>query len=42
MSKAIVRAVAEATRVALQTMAKAQMERAQNAARPKLDSPAMK
>ena len=42
MSKAITRAVAEATRVALQTMAEAQAERTQNAAGPKLGGPAMK
>ena len=42
MSEAIARAVAEATRVALQTMAEAQVERTQNAAGPKLDSPTMR
>ena len=42
MSKAIARAVAEATRVALQTMVQAWAERTQNAAGPKLGSPAMK
>ena len=42
MSEAIGRAVMEATRVALQTMVEAQVERTQNAAGPKLGSPAMK
>ena len=42
MSKAIAWAVAEATRVALQTMAEAQVERTQNAAEPKLGGPALK
>ena len=42
MSKAIAKAVAEATRVALQTMVEAQMQRTQNAAGPKLCSPALK
>ena len=42
MSEAITRAVAEATRVALQTMAEAWVERRQNAAGPKLGSPTMK
>ena len=42
MSKAITRAVAEATRVALQTMSEAQAERAENTAGPKLGSPMMK
>ena len=42
MSKAITRAVAEATKVALQTMVEAQVERTQNAAGPKLGGPMMK
>ena len=42
MSKAIARAVAEATRVVLEKMAEAWAERTQNAAGPKLGSPAMK
>ena len=42
MIEAITRAVAEATRVALQTMAEAQVERTENAAGPKLGSPTMK
>ena len=42
MGKAITRAVAEATRVVLQTMAGAQAERTQNAAGPKLGGPTMK
>ena len=40
MSEAIAKAVAEATRV--QTMAKAQAQRSQNAAGPKLGSPTLK
>ena len=42
MSKAIARAVVDATRVALQTMVETSVERTQNAAGPKLGSPAMK
>ena len=42
MSEAIVRAVAEATRVVLQRMAEAQVQRTQNAAGPKLNSPTLK
>ena len=42
MSEAIARAVAEATRIALQTMAEAWAERMHNGSGPKLDSPAMK
>ena len=42
MSEAITRAVAEATRVALQTVAEVQAERTQNTAGPKLGGPAMK
>ena len=42
MSEAIARAVAEATRVALQMMAEAQIQRTQNAAGPKLGGPALK
>ena len=42
MSKAIARAVAEATRVVLQTMAEAWAERTQNAAGPKLGGPTVK
>ena len=42
MSEAITRAVVEATRVALQTIVEARVERTQNAAGPKLGSPTMK
>ena len=42
MSKAITRAVAEATRVALQMMAEAQAQRTQNAVGPKLGGPTLK
>ena len=42
MSKVITRAVVEARRIVLQTMAEAQTERTQNAAGPKLDGPALK
>ena len=42
MSKVITRAVAEATRTAIQTIAGAQAERTQNASGPKIGSPAMK
>ena len=42
MSEAIARAVAEATRVVLQTMVEAQAVRTQNAAGPKLGSPTLK
>ena len=42
MSKAIARAVAKATRIALQTMAEAWAERMHNESGPKLGSPAMK
>ena len=42
MSEAITSSVAEATRVALQTMTEAWEERIQNVAGPKLGSPAMK
>ena len=42
MSKAIAKAVAEATRVVLQTMAEAQAQRTQNAAGPKLGGPTLK
>ena len=42
MNKAIARAVAEATRIVLQTMAEAQVDRTQNAAGPKLSGPALK
>ena len=38
----IARAIAEATRVALQTMAEAQAQRTQNATGPKLGSPTLK
>ena len=41
MSEAITRAVAEATRIVLQTMAEAQTERTQNAAGPKIGSPTL-
>ena len=39
MSEAIVRAVAEASRVVLQTMVEAWVERTQNAAETKVGSP---
>ena len=42
MSKAITRAVAEATRIAIQTMAEAQVERVHNGSGPMVGSPAMK
>ena len=42
MSEVIARAIAEATRVALQMMAEAQAQRTQNAAGPKLGSPTLK
>ena len=42
MSKAITQALAETTRVVLQTMAETWVERTQNAAGPKLGSPTMK
>ena len=42
MSEAVTWAVAEATRIVLQTMVEAQSKRTQNAAGPKLDSPTMK
>ena len=42
MSKTITRAIAEATRVVLQTMAEAQAQSTQNAAGPKLGSPTLK
>ena len=42
MSEAIARAGAEATRVAIQTMAEAQTERMHNESGPKVGSPAMK
>ena len=42
MSKAIARAVAEATRIAIQTMAEAWVERTHDTSGPKLGSPAMK
>ena len=42
MSEAITKAVAEVTRVALQTMAEAQAQRTQNAAGPKLGGPTLK
>ena len=41
-SEAITRVVAEATRIALQTMAEAQAERMHNRSGPKLGSPTMK
>ena len=41
-SEAIANAVAEATRIALQTMAEAQAERMHNRSGPKLGSPTMK
>ena len=42
MREAIAKAVAEATRVALQTLVEAQAQRTQNAAGPKLGSPTFK
>ena len=42
MSKVIAKAVAEATRLAIQTMAKMQVQRIPSAAGPKLGSPALK
>ena len=42
MSEAIVRAVAEATRIVLQTMAEAQAERMHDGSGPKLGGPTMK
>ena len=42
MSETIARAVAEATRIALQTMAEAQAERMHDGSGPKLGSPTMK
>ena len=42
MSKAITRAVAEATRIAIQTMAEAQVERTHNGSEPKIGGPTMK
>ena len=42
MSEAITRAVAEATRIALQKMAEALTEKTQNAAGPKPGSPTLK
>ena len=42
MSKTITRAVAEATRVALQTMVEAQAERMHDGSGPKVGSPAMR
>ena len=42
MNKAIAKAVAEATRAAIQVMAAAAGEQLQSMAGPKLDSPAMK
>ena len=42
MSEAIARAVAEATRIALQTMVEAQAERTHNGSGPKLGGPAVK
>ena len=42
MSEAITRAIAEATRVALQMMAEAQAQKTQNATGPKLGSPTLK
>ena len=41
MSEAIARAVAEATRISLQTMAEAQVERVHDGSGPKLGSPTM-
>ena len=42
MNEAITRAVAEATRVAIQTMAEAQVERMHDISGHKIDSPTMK
>ena len=42
MSKAIARAVADATRIALQTMLEAQAERTHDGSGPKVGSPTMK
>ena len=42
MSEVITRSVAEATRIAIQTMAEAWAERMHDASRPKIGSPAMK
>ena len=42
MSKAITRAVAEATRIAIQTMAGALVERMHDGSGPKVGSPTMK
>ena len=42
MREAIARAVAEATRIALQTMAEVQAERTHDGSGPKVGSPAMK
>ena len=42
MSKVIMKAVAEATRIAIQTMAKSQAQRVPNTAGPKLGGPALK
>ena len=42
MSEAIAKAVAEATRVAMQAMAEAQVEQMHNMTGPKIGSPAMK
>ena len=42
MSEAITRAVAEATRIAIQTMAEALAERMHNGSGPKIGSPTMK
>ena len=42
ISEALTKAVAEATRVVLQTMAEVQAQRTQNAAGPKLGSPTLK
>ena len=42
MSEAIARAMAEATRIAIQTMAKAQAERMHDGSGPKIGGPTMK
>ena len=42
MSEAIMKAVAEATRIAIQTMAESQVQRVPNTAGPKLGSPTLK
>ena len=42
MSEAIARAVAEATRIAIQTMVEAQAERTHIRSGPKVDGPTMK